>query len=101
MTINEKRRRTQVAALSASSSRTGPMAYNRFDFAKALSKQLDSGYDELELSRWAYRLYLDHANHLEPGLYEEIMRIVAMEEGEQFHLTERDLRRMINDLATE
>ncbi len=75
------------------------MTYHKFEFAKALSQQLDSGFDELEFSVWAYQLYLDHANHLEPDPYEEMMRVVALEEGKQFHLSDSELRGEIRKLT--
>jgi hypothetical protein len=39
-------------------------------------------------------LYLDHSS-LEPGVYEALMKLVALEEGEEFALTEAELNRVV------
>ena len=53
------------------------MTYTKAEFGASLLNAVNGDYDETELARWAYELYLDHANHLEPGLYQEMMKIVV------------------------
>ncbi len=73
------------------------MTYTKAEFGESLLNAVNGDYDETELARWAYELYLDHANHLEPGLYEEMMKIVALEGGDEFLLT----RSQIQDIGRE
>ena len=72
--------------------------YTKKEFGKALLEATNGGSDEADLARWAYEVYLDHAHQLEPGLYNVIMKIVAMEGGNEFSLTEAQIRELGDDL---
>ena len=73
--------------------------YTKAEFGESLLEAVKRDYDEVELARWAYELYLDHANHLEPGLYEEMMKIVSLEGGDEFLLSESQIRKIGEELT--
>lgn len=73
------------------------MIYTRKQFGKDLAEQLSSGYDTRRLSRWAFKQYLDC--ELEKGLQSEMMTIIAMEEGPEFELTEKEILKLIAELV--
>lgn len=75
------------------------MSYTKKDFALGLSQQLDSGYEVVRVARWAYQEYLTHCRELEHGLKPNIMKVVAMEEGPQFEMTEQEIRNFAVELA--
>lgn len=74
------------------------MTYTKAAFGRALEEQLALGYSPRRLARWAYSVYLDHANELEPGLYDELMKIASMEEGPQFEMSLGDIESLAKNL---
>ena len=74
------------------------MTYTKAAFGDALRAQLALGYEPRRLARWAYVTYLDHANELEPGLYDELMKVATMEEGPQFEMTEEEIEKLAANL---
>ncbi len=77
------------------------MNYSKKEFGQALETQLLSGYDVIRLARWAYTLFSEHSSHLEPGLQEILMQIVAMEEGTEFEFSESELKKLAEELAAD
>ena len=77
------------------------MKYSKKDFAIKLKQQLAGGYDVVKVSRWAYQEYLVHCRKLESGLKPEIMKVIAMEEGPEFEMTEPEIQKFTNDLETQ
>ncbi len=77
------------------------MNYSKQEFGQALKRQLLSGYDVVKLARWAHNLFLEHCSHLEPGLQEILMQVVAMEEGPEFEFSEAELKELADDLITD
>jgi hypothetical protein len=73
------------------------MTLTKAAFGDALKAQLRLGYEPRRLARWAYSIYLDHANDLEPGLNDELMKIATMEEGPQFEMTKEEIERLAED----
>jgi uncharacterized FAD-dependent dehydrogenase len=76
------------------------MIYTKFDFGKALLSELDKGYDVVQLSRWAFSIFMYYQRELDEGLEDDIMKIVVMEEGIEFELTEYELRNFAENLIT-
>lgn len=74
------------------------MNYSRKDFSARLKEQLALDYDVVQLARWAHKEYLDHCQELEADLVAEMMKIIAMEEGPEFELTEQEIRTLANEL---
>lgn len=66
------------------------MRLTRKDFGDGLLRELRAGYDPVRLSRWAYRMHLE-SRELEVGLEATMLRIIAMEEGPEFCLSEGEL----------
>jgi hypothetical protein len=74
------------------------MTMTRADFGRALREELNKGYDVVRIARWAYELHLN-ATDFEVGLEPEILRVVAMEEGNEFELSEEELGRLADALS--
>ena len=74
------------------------MKYAAADFGNELYAELDRGYDSVRISRWAMATYMQHSGFTDALLDIEIMRIVAMEEGPEFELTEEQLREIAQRL---
>ena len=68
------------------------MTLTKAEFGQALIEAVNGEYDETDLANWAYEVFLDHANKLEPGLYEAIMQIVALESDDEFFLTRSEIQ---------
>ena len=85
------------ACLQAIEGRATPnnrwMVLTRKEFGRALSEELDSGYDPVRLAKWACRLYLDK-KCLDAGLEEEFLKLVNMVQGPEFEMSEGELRTM-------
>mgnify|MGYP005849778621 CR=1 FL=1 len=75
------------------------MTYSSHDFGRDLFDELNRGYDVVRLARWAMATYLKHSSETDPQLDKEIMRIVAMEEGPEFELTEEQLVELAHRLV--
>ncbi len=74
------------------------MNYSKQAFGQALKSQMLSGYDVVKLARWAHDLFLEHSSHLEPGLQEILMQVMAMEEGPEFEFSEAELKELAEEL---
>lgn len=75
------------------------MSYTKAQFANELERQLDQGYNPVTIARWAYQKHLG-ARAFEEGLEPEILKVVAMEEGPEFEMTEQELRELASRLRT-
>jgi hypothetical protein len=75
------------------------MSYRKKDFGLRLKEQLSIGYDVVGVARWAHQEFLNHCGELEPGLQPEMMKIVAMEEGPEFELTEQEIHAFADELV--
>jgi hypothetical protein len=67
------------------------------DLGRELLQQLDDGYDIVRIARWAYQLFLDSRGTGE-DLRSILMKLVVMEEGPEFELSESELRQMAQSL---
>jgi len=64
-----------------------------------LLDRLDDGADILAIAQWAHSLYLNPDTDTSDGeVLEEIMRLIAMEEGPEFEYSRVELREMANAL---
>jgi hypothetical protein len=75
------------------------MTYTAKQFALGLRNQLDMGYDVKRIADWAHGEYLCHGRSFAPEVQSVVMKIVAMDEGPQFELSEEDIRRLIADIS--
>lgn len=74
------------------------MMLTRAEFGRALKEELKKGYDVVRIARWAYELH-SNATDFEAGLEAAILRVIAMEEGSEFELSEEDLGRLSDSLS--
>lgn len=74
------------------------MIYTRKQFGSDLLTRLSETSDPVSLARWAYSLYFAHLRDLEAGIKPEIMKVVAMEEGPEFEMTQEELRQWAKSL---
>lgn len=74
--------------------------YSKQQFARDLLEVLQREPSTLEISRWAYELYLDRIREFEPGLESVVMDLVLMEEGPQFEYTIEELYALANKLSS-
>jgi hypothetical protein len=77
---------------------TWKVMYTKSDFGKALLLELNKGYDVVRLSNWAFEVFMKHQREFEKGLEDDVMKIVAMEEGPEFELSESELRTLAKTL---
>lgn len=68
------------------------MIYQVTDFGRELLVELNRGYDVVRISRWAMTTYMKYSGSTAPSLDGEIMKVVSMEEGPEFEMTEQQLR---------
>ncbi len=74
--------------------------YSKQQFACDLLEVLQRNPTRLEISRWAYELYLDRIREFEPGLESVTMDLVLMEEGPEFECTIEELYALANRLSS-
>lgn len=73
------------------------MRLTRQEFGRALSEELDDGYDPVRRAKWAYRTHLD-ATEIDVGLEQEMLKLIAMEQGPEFEMSESELRALVQTL---
>jgi hypothetical protein len=73
------------------------MRLTRTSFGQALAAELDKEYDVKRIARWAYEIFLD-TREFDHGLRDQILSIVAMEQGKEFEFTLEELRNLSIDL---
>jgi hypothetical protein len=69
------------------------------ELGRALQEEIDRGYDPVRIARRAYEMYLD-AQGFEAGLEPEILKLIALDQGGQFELSEAELRAMAGMLQS-
>lgn len=67
------------------------MGYTKKEFGIELKHKLFSGCSNHEISKWAFSVYLDHGLEFEDDLEFFVLKIVAMEEGPEFFISNDDL----------
>ena len=71
--------------------------YTNADFARGLEEEVARGFDVVRIAQWAYQSYLDNMGNLQPGLHEQIMDVVLMEEP-QFEMCKEEVLSLISSL---
>ncbi|MAT71552.1 MAG: hypothetical protein CMJ58_18750 [Planctomycetaceae bacterium] len=74
------------------------MTYTDQQFGAKLLAQLDQGYDALRIAQWADRVFLSCSYSTE--VRETLIDIFTMQEGEEFHIPEAELRRRAQEFAS-
>jgi hypothetical protein len=75
--------------------------YSRKDFGNDLRVELGRGYEIKRLSDWAHKIYLHRSREFEPGLQQVVLQLIAMEEGEEFEFSEKELQDLVARLTDE
>lgn len=75
--------------------------YTKKQFGLELKSKLLAGDRWDEISKWAFQIYLDYISEFESGLGHVVLKLVAMEEGSEFLLSEEELRSLANELIGE
>lgn len=66
------------------------MKLTRAELGRELARELDEGYEPVRIAKWAYRLYLD-SFEINVGVESELLKLIAMEQGPEFELSESEL----------
>lgn len=77
------------------------MMYTRKQFGIELKEKLSRGSDADAISKWAFKIYIDHGLQFECGLDYFVLKLIAMEEGKEFFLSEEKLGCLANELIGE
>ena len=72
--------------------------YTKKDFANELIDEVNKNFNIVRISRWAHEKYLDHGSNLDNETYAVMMKVIAMEEGEEFELSKDELLELAKDL---
>lgn len=75
--------------------------YTKHEFGKQLAEQVNNKYDVPYLSFWAHEKYLDHANQIDSETRAAIMKVIAMDEGDEFVLTKEELLELAAKLQSD
>ncbi len=67
------------------------MTYSDQQFGRDLLAQLDADYNPVRIARWAYGRFLEPGERSD-SVREALIDLFTMEEGEEFHISEEQLR---------
>jgi hypothetical protein len=69
------------------------VSYSDQQFGRDLLAQLATGYDPVRIARWAFHQFLETGAHdTSPAVRDALVDLFTMEEGEEFHIPEEELR---------
>ena len=74
------------------------MTYTKKQFGLELKEKINMGNDCKEISKWAFKVYLDYGLNFEKGLDYFVLKLIAIEEGHEFFLSKDELLTMANQL---
>jgi hypothetical protein len=77
------------------------MSYSGRDFGKELEQELSKGYDVLRIARMTFSAYQEHCREVSSALYKKMFQVIAMEEGPEFELSERQLWELVTNLESD
>lgn len=77
------------------------MTYTAKDFGMELLDQVEIGFDVVRIARWAHQKYMDSGIEVEESVQQAILQIVAMEEGPEFEMDEKELIAFANKLIND
>jgi hypothetical protein len=75
------------------------MSYTKREFAEGLSEQMKMDGDVVRIARWAHGILMNHALEFEAGLKPVVLKVIAMEEGPEFELTDAELTSIVASLS--
>lgn len=65
-----------------------------------LERTLVKGFDVARVSKVAFEIYQDHGLEITPSMDRALLTLMAMEEGEEFELTEPEFLALISEIKT-
>lgn len=74
--------------------------YSQTDLAKDLERTLVKGFDVAMISKVAFKIYQDHGLEITSSMDRVLLILMAMEEGEEFELTEPEFLALISEIKT-
>lgn len=72
--------------------------YSQADLAMELERTLVRGFDVGRVSKVAFEIYQDHGLELTASMDRALLILMAMEEGEEFELTESEFLALISEI---
>jgi hypothetical protein len=72
--------------------------YSQTDLALDLERSLVEGFDVARISKVAFEIYQDHGLEITASMDRALLTLMAMEEGEEFELTEPDFLALISEI---
>ena len=63
-----------------------------------LERILVKGFDVARVSKLAFEIYQDHGLEITPSMDRALLTLMAMEEGEEFELTESEFLALISEI---
>lgn len=70
------------------------------DLASDLEEKFSTGFDVCRVSKFAFEIYQRHGLEFTPPTDRILLLLMAMEEGEEFELTESEFLGLISELRT-
>ena len=67
------------------------MTYTKKQFGLELKAKINMGNDCNEISKWAFKVYLDYGLDFEKGSDYFVLKLIAIEEGPEFVLSKHEL----------
>lgn len=74
------------------------MSYTNCDLVRELEDATSHGYDVAAIARTAFSIYHLHGRDLSSEMDRMLLTLMAMEEGEEFELSESEFRLMLESL---
>lgn len=72
--------------------------YSQDDLAIELERALVKGFDVFRISKVAFEIYQDHGLEITAPMDRALLTLMAMEEGEEFELTESQFLALISEI---
>ncbi|ROO39343.1 hypothetical protein BIV08_18990 [Pseudomonas sp. AF76] len=74
--------------------------YSQADLATDLEKTLVDGFEIFRISKAAFEIYQNHGLEITAPMDRVLLTLIAMEEGEEFELTEAEFLALISEIKT-
>jgi 3-dehydroquinate dehydratase len=72
--------------------------YSQADLAIDLERALVKGFDVFRISKVAFEIYQNHGLEITAPMDRVLLTLMAMEEGEEFELTESEFLALISEI---
>ena len=74
------------------------MTYGALQLRAEVEAELANGYEPARLAKRAFQIYFEQGRDMDPALDEAILRLIAMEEGPEFELSEAEVLQLLDQL---